>query len=62
MIDLRELTPEQLQVQHACPRCHRIAGRPYRVADDGTRQLRVLIRCGDCQHRWSALVEKDATK
>jgi hypothetical protein len=53
---------EQQQVQHTCPRCHRPAGQPYRFADDGSRQLRVLIRCGECQHRWSALVAKDATK
>jgi hypothetical protein len=52
---------ESEQTPHLCPRCQQPAGRAYKYADDGS-SLRVLIRCGLCQHRWSALLEKAARK
>jgi C4-type Zn-finger protein len=53
---------EQQQIQYTCPRCHQPQGRAYLFADDTPNQLRVLIRCQKCLHRWSAIVARSATK
>jgi DNA-directed RNA polymerase subunit RPC12/RpoP len=49
------------QIQYLCPRCQH-NGQPYKFADDGPSQLRVLIRCEHCSHRWSALIARTVTK
>ena len=57
--DRNELPMNEIDAQQApyrCPRCQRPTGIAYRVADDGGADLRVLIRCGDCRHRWSAII------
>jgi hypothetical protein len=52
---------QEEQIQYKCPRCQQ-AGRAYRFADDGSTNLRVLIRCVNCMHRWSALIPRTPTK
>ena len=44
------------QAPYTCPRCQQPTGMAYKVADDGGADVRVLIRCGDCRHRWSAII------
>jgi hypothetical protein len=50
------------EIQYTCPRCHQPLGRAYRFADDGPAQMRVLIRCQQCLHRWSALIARTPMK
>lgn len=49
-------------IKYTCPRCQKAVGQAYRFMDDGPVVLRVLIRCQDCQHRWSALIERSPMK
>jgi C4-type Zn-finger protein len=53
---------EQREIKHTCPRCHQPLGRAYLFTDDTPAQLRVLIRCQQCKHRWSALVARPLKK
>ena len=46
--------------QHLCPRCLRQTGAPYRVVPDDPGNLRLLLRCDACRHRWSLIVPKDS--
>jgi hypothetical protein len=45
---------------HLCPRCLRKTGSPYRVVPDDPGNLRLLVRCDACRHRWSLIVPKDS--
>ena len=45
---------------HLCPRCLRKTGSPYRVAPDAPGNLRLLVRCDACRHRWSLIVPKES--
>ena len=47
-------------VQHVCPRCLRKTGTPYRVVPVDPGNLRLLVRCDACRHRWSLIVSKDS--
>jgi hypothetical protein len=44
---------------HICPLCRRGGGAPYRTVEESNQQLRVLLRCDGCRHRWSTLLAKD---
>jgi hypothetical protein len=52
---------QESQIEYSCPRCQH-NGRPYKFADDGPSQLRVLISSEHCLHRWSALIARVLTK
>ena len=41
-----------------CPRCNKGGGRPFRLAPDAA-QVRVLLQCDWCHHRWSTIVAAD---
>lgn len=48
------------EVARVCPRCQSGSGQPFRaVPDEGTDNVRVLMRCDACHHRWSAMVPRD---
>ena len=49
-------------IVYACPRCQHNGGRAYRFADAGPNLLRVLVRCENCLHRWSEMIERPVTK
>jgi DNA-directed RNA polymerase subunit RPC12/RpoP len=55
-------SPQHTAIEYTCPRCQKAMGRPFHFSNDGRLQLRVLIRCQYCQHRWSVLIARDATK
>jgi transcriptional regulator NrdR family protein len=43
-----------------CPRCRKGDGQPFRLARDvDAAAVRVLLRCDQCQHRWSTIAAAD---
>lgn len=47
-------------ILNLCPRCKKGVGQTYRVIPDNPSSLRILMRCDQCRHRWSAIVPKDS--
>jgi hypothetical protein len=41
---------------HTCPLCGRTGGEPFRAVPLDDKNVRLLIRCDGCRHRWSAIV------
>jgi Zn ribbon nucleic-acid-binding protein len=39
-----------------CPRCHRPTGRQDKFALHEQDQVKVIVKCGECRHRWSVLM------
>jgi hypothetical protein len=48
-------TEEELVVQ--CPRCHKASGRQDRFAIHERDAVRVIVRCTECRHRWSVIIQ-----
>jgi len=40
---------------HTCPLCGR-TGEPFRAVPLDDKNLRLLVRCDGCRHRWSVIV------
>jgi hypothetical protein len=47
-------TPEERAFQ--CPRCEKLTGRQERFAVLERDQVKVIVRCDPCRHRWSVIV------
>lgn len=41
---------------HTCPLCRRAGGEPFRAVPLDDKNMRLLVRCDGCRHRWSAIV------
>jgi transcriptional regulator NrdR family protein len=39
-----------------CPRCNQPAGRQDRFAVHEGDQVRVIVKCTECRHRWSVMM------
>jgi hypothetical protein len=39
-----------------CPRCHEATGRQDRFAIHDREYVKVIVRCTQCRHRWSAIL------
>jgi hypothetical protein len=44
---------------HTCPRCRAETGRPDRIAHEDTNEVRIVLKCDACRHRWSAMIPND---
>jgi hypothetical protein len=44
---------------HTCPLCGR-SGEPFQAVPLDDKNLRVLVRCEGCRHRWSAIVASES--
>jgi hypothetical protein len=43
-----------------CPLCRRPGSAPYRTVRESDSQLRVLLRCDGCRHRWATLIAEES--
>ena len=43
------------EIVHTCPLCTR-SGEPFRAVPIDDKNVRLLVRCDACRHRWSAIV------
>ena len=39
-----------------CPRCQQHAGRQDKFALHERDEVKVIVRCGECRHRWSVIM------
>jgi transcription elongation factor Elf1 len=39
-----------------CPRCHQPTGRQDKFTLHERDKIKVIVRCGECRHRWSVIV------
>ncbi len=44
------------EIVHTCPLCKRTGGEPFRAVPVDDKNVRLLVRCDGCRHRWSAIV------
>jgi len=42
-----------------CPRCHAHAARADRIAYEDSTEVRIVLKCDMCRHRWSAMIPID---
>ena len=39
-----------------CPRCHQPTGRQDKFALEERDKVKVIVKCGECRHRWSVVM------
>jgi DNA-directed RNA polymerase subunit RPC12/RpoP len=44
---------------YECPRCHQHSGRQDRFALHARDEIKVIVRCEGCGHRWSVIVRAE---
>jgi transcription elongation factor Elf1 len=42
-----------------CPRCHQTEGRQDKFTLHERDKIKVIVRCGECRHRWSVILAAD---
>ena len=44
---------------YTCPRCHAQSARADRIAHEDSTEVRIVLKCDACRHRWSAMIPND---